>query len=432
MRDLSSTSVIDRKHIKKRQLFRLYSIVLLSGILLLILNPKLMGTSMAFNKISLLVIWFLCAIDGVKILYDVTGPVLSKSFVSRLNSDYYAVYLRSFLIEKDNVINKTENFLCEILEKSIPVFAIGNPSEVLSKIGAERLYASDNDWEKMIVDLIKKCNLIIVRPSNSNGCLIELKHIVNHNLLDKCLFVVTSKEELLVLCNHLDVKRKEGLELFANNFFSNSVYGLKINANGRYSSFIFDTTNDNLKNFLVFYGIDIDKGAKPINLSSSQLTIDRLIFILNPLFYSSLYKWNLFQKCIVSFFMASPILLVYIFQNGYNHKLLLFYTITVIFAFTYSVIKAPYISQTRNQFASATHYMTRTYFLLYLNMLFIFALIISFFTNHQFANICLTLIKVSLDFIMTLSLFFYYFLRWPLLLVVIIILLYLIRKKIKK
>jgi hypothetical protein len=333
------------------------------------------------------------------------------------------------MLERNNVINNIENNICDILGRSISVFAIGDPSEVLSKIGAERLYASDSDWEGMIVDLIKKSNLIVVRPSNSNGCLIELKHIVSLKLLDKCLFVVSSTEELSVLKDYLRIEKNEDLELFAKYFASNKVYGLKINMDGRYSSFLFDTTNNNLKNFLILYGIDLNKKATAIRLSIGPLLFDRLFFILNPLFYSSLYEWNLFQKCVVSFFMASPVLLAHLFLNGYNHKLLLLYTTIVLFAFVYFIFKAPYISQTRHQFASATHYITRIKFLLYFNLTFILSLIFSLLINPQFANSCFTLSKVLIDFLYTFSIFLYYFIKWPLILILIIILVYRVLKK---
>ena len=392
------THWIDRQHVKKRNVFRFFSIIFLSLTIFLILNPKITGTSISFESYSLWIIWSICFIDGIKYLYDITGPILSKKFVSILNSKNYAVYLRSFNWEKNHFVSSVEINLCEFLKKAIPVFAIGDPYEILSKTGAERLYASDTDWEDMIVDLITHSKMIIIRPSDSVGCLIELNHIVKLGLLSKCLFLVSSKEEISVLRNHLKLKQTLDLENLEKNIAIDKVLGLKVDVNGKYSSFLFESSNDNLTNFLILYSIGINEKANSIHLSISQHIIDRIAFLLNPLFYSSIFEWGLIQKIMVSILMSCPVILLHFYANDLSIIMLLLLFISFLLLLLYLLFKVPYISQSRSQFASATHYMTRVRFLSYFNIVFIISLVMALFYNPAFANSFFQVISKGYEF----------------------------------
>ena len=230
----------------------------------------------------------------------------------------------------------------------------------------------------MIVDLITHSKMIIIRPSDSVGCLIELNHIVKLGLLSKCLFLVSSKEEISVLRNHLKLKQTLDLENLEKNIAIDKVLGLKVDVNGKYSSFLFESSNDNLTNFLILYSIGINEKANSIHLSISQHIIDRIAFLLNPLFYSSIFEWGLIQKIMVSILMSCPVIFL----------LLLLYLL----------FKVPYISQSRSQFASATHYMTRVRFLSYFNIVFIISLVMALFYNPAFANSFFQVISKGYEF----------------------------------
>lgn len=382
--NLSKVHKIDKNHVKKRKVFRFYSIIVFSFTIYLILNPTVIGTSISTNLYALWIFWFVCEIGGIKFLYDITGPILSKDFVSKLKSNNYAVYLRSFNIEKNNIINSVENELCSFLKKGIPVFAIGDPYEVISSIGAERLYASDDDWENMIIDLISDGKMIIIRPSSSSGCLIELNHIVRLKILSKCLFIVSSREEIVILQNYLNLKNNSDLQLLEKFMTNDNVLGLKIEENGKYSSFVFKSTNENLANFLILYGIDIDNKAKAIHLSMIQHILDRITFVLNPLFYSSLFEWGPIMISIVFIIMLCPVIIINCSSNGIPISMMLFIFVSFILLLVYQIIKAPYISQSKSQYASATHYITRMYYLFYFNLIFILAFIIMLLANPIF------------------------------------------------
>ena len=420
---------IDILYIKKRKIFRVFSVLVFSSILYLVLNPQVSGTVVSFKSYSLWIVWYVCAIGGIKFLYDITGPILSSGFVSKLNSDNYAVYLRSFSVEKKQLANSIENDLCAFLKKSVPVLAIGDPHEVISSIGAERLYASDNDWEKMIVDLINHAKIILVRPSNSVGCLIELNYICRLNKLSKCLFIVSSKEDIIVLQNHLKLRNVTDLQLLESNMTSNKVLGLKLDANGKYSSFVFGSTFENLTNFLILFGIDISKKAKPLHLSLSQHITDRIAFALNPLFYSSLFEWGFFNISMISLIMLCPVILLYCNAKGISPILQLMLFISFITLFMYFFLKATCISQSKNQFASATHYMTRVRYLLYFNSIFMIAFILILLWNPIFRHSFFNVIRAGISFLLLLTVSIYQLLTWPLLIVIMLLVLFYIWKK---
>ena len=350
---------IDRQYVRNKIGFRLFSIFFLSFTIFVILNPKIEGTSISIKSVSLWIVWCICFVGGVKFLYDITGHILSKTFVSKLTSNTYAVYLRNFSLEKHRSFRSVENDLCDFLKKGIPVFAIGDPYETISKIGAERLYASDDDWENMIVDLITHSKMIIIRPSGSKGCLIEIKHIVNLGLLNKCLFLISSKEEISVLRNHLKLSQTLDLEILEKYLATDDILGLKVDANGKYSSFVFDSTNNNLTNFLILYGIIINKKARSIHLSIGQHIVDRVVFLLNPLFYSSVFEWGYIKKILVTILISCPVLLPYLLAKGMSPQLLLLLFNLFLILLVFFLIKSSYISQSRSQFAASTHYMTR-------------------------------------------------------------------------
>ena len=404
----SYISVIDRKYVKRKLFFRIFSIIVFSVVLLGILNPAVKGTAISVSTYTLIFIWAFCALSGMRFIYDILGPILSLDFVSKLDSGNFAVYLRSFISEKNCFSNKIESNLCSILKRNIPLFAIGDPSEVLSNIGAERLYASNDDWEQVIINLMLKSKLIIVRPYCSEGCLIELKHISELHLLDKCLFIVTSKEDILTICKYVNIRKTSDLELFADNFPDNKVFSVKINHNGRFSSFVLDQTYDSFNAFLILYGINIRVKAIPINLSLKQHIVDRVSFLLNPLFYASVFEWNLLQVCLVSFYMYSLVLITLFFNMGISHFLMLLFLLLLFFSFLYLIIVAPRISQTKIQFASSTHYMTRVRFLLYFNFIFIFALLLALFNNSQLADSYILFFKTVHSFTIVLLSFLFH------------------------
>lgn len=383
--NLSKSRKIDRSHVAKRYIVRILSVIAISSAIYLILSPQIAGTKVTFKLFSLLIVWFLCVAGGIKFLFDTLGPVLSKNFVSKLNSNNYAVYLRSFEGERNHIYNSVENKLSNFLKTGIPMFAIGDPCEVISCVGAERLYASDGDWEEMVVNLISHAKLVIIRPSKSNGCLIELNHIEKLKILNKCMFIVTSKSEVAIIRNHLNIPDSSDLELFERNISDDKVYGIKIEASGKFSSFEFSASDENLSNFAILYGIDINSKAKPIRLSLWQHMLDRIAFVLNPLFYSSLFEWGLFQMILVTVLMACPLVVLKFYSHGMMTPAYSFILFTGFLCLFISLLcRTSSISLSNNQFASANHYMSRVKFLFVFNVIFLIAFGFVLFSDLTF------------------------------------------------
>lgn len=443
--NLSKSRRIDKSHVTKRYFIRILCVLAISSAIYLILSPQIAGTKVTFKLYSLLIVWFLCVVGGIKFLFDTLGPVLSKNFVSKLNSNNYAVYLRSFDGERNHIYNSVENELSNFLKTGIPMFAIGDPCEVMSCVGAERLYASDGDWEEMVVNLISHAKIVIIRPSNSNGCLIELDHIDRLKILKKCMFIVTSKSEVAILRNHLNIPDSSDLELFEKNISDDKVYGIKIEDSGKFSSFEFYASDENLSNFAILYGIDINSKAKPIRLSLWQHMLDRIVFVLNPLFYSSLFEWGLFQKILATILMVSPFVLLQCDSHGmapaYSFLLLIGFLLLLVTL----LCKTSSISQSKNQFASASHYMSRVKFLFVFNIIFLIAFGSVLFSNPTFRSAFIEDAEMSgkmifmmtqfvwqmIEFLWLVIKFMWLFIKfiWPLLLILGLGISYIILKK---
>ncbi len=333
-------------------------------------------------------------LGGIKVLYKLIGPTLSPKNASKLNNNY-AIYLRSFANEKNHLADSVENELCDFLQKGIPVFAIGDPNEVLSSLGAERLYASDDEWEDMVIELIRHGKMIIVRPSRSNGCLIELNHIEHLNALDKCLFIISSKEEVEILRNNLKLTDYSDLKLLENNYKEGEIIGLKINTNGKFSAFVFEASNNNLINFLILFGIEINNKSKKNQLSLWQHILDRLAFILNPLFYASLFNWGFLNTSIVAILMLWPII-VLIYHLYTSVSLLLMFLLAPL-VLIFLLWKTTDISQSKSQFSSAYHYMAKVRFLLIFNIFFVSTFVLALLNNPALYTTILDAIKSAGD-----------------------------------
>lgn len=92
-----------------------------------------------------------------------------------------------------------EEQLGEVLRPFGDLVAIGKPGETLPTPGAARLYASDAEWKKVVIDQMQTARLVVIRAGTSEGLLWELKQAVQ----------VMNPEKLLILILKMRKKHYE-------------------------------------------------------------------------------------------------------------------------------------------------------------------------------------------------------------------------------
>jgi hypothetical protein len=70
-----------------------------------------------------------------------------------------------------------------------PVIAIGRPGEWAPPLGAARKYVTD-DWQGEVLDLINKCQLIVVILGKTNGLAWEIQQLIRLGVLKKLILVI--------------------------------------------------------------------------------------------------------------------------------------------------------------------------------------------------------------------------------------------------
>jgi hypothetical protein len=68
-----------------------------------------------------------------------------------------------------------EEQLGEVLRPFGDLVAIGQPGESLPKPGAAKLYAPDEEWQKVVIQQMEAARLVIIRAGSGEGVLWELK-----------------------------------------------------------------------------------------------------------------------------------------------------------------------------------------------------------------------------------------------------------------
>lgn len=143
---------------------------------------------------------FICIFTAIgSIIFDnFFSPIHTTSIIPKL--EIFGLYLRSF--ENDSYLNVEYNIIREA-KKQLQFFAIANPSTIVQKIKADRIFATDTEWQSAVSVLISKAQYTIIRIGISNGCKWELQHILTSNLCKKTIFLFRTKEEYCLLCKSL-------------------------------------------------------------------------------------------------------------------------------------------------------------------------------------------------------------------------------------
>ena len=136
-------------------------------------------------------------IDGL--ISKICSPIYTVEQIKDI--DDFNLYLRSF--DADNTHKKDEEFICRTFNHLFPTYAIGDPNSLLQPYGADRIYATDDEWQEAVSSLMSKSKLIIVRCGLTNGTLWEIDKIFSTPYVKKSVFIVDNKEILNILLSKI-------------------------------------------------------------------------------------------------------------------------------------------------------------------------------------------------------------------------------------
>lgn len=152
-----------------------------------------------------------------------------------IQNSNYILYLRGFstdaytvtyndLSKKSRLFFKfSEADFISLLNKYMPVYAIGMTKELEAPIGAERIYINDKTWRDEVFYLMEKAKLIVICLNDSSSCIWEIQQA--YQFKNKVVYIADDKEKLLNI-------RKEMHRLGDNTFpasikYNNIAYYVK-------------------------------------------------------------------------------------------------------------------------------------------------------------------------------------------------------------
>jgi hypothetical protein len=94
------------------------------------------------------------------------------------------LYLRAFATDPWSPVkilmsglSTEEEQLGAVLETFGKLVAIGRPGEPLPLPGAQRVYASNDDWQRRVVELMQACELVVIRAGAGSGLSWEFQQL---------------------------------------------------------------------------------------------------------------------------------------------------------------------------------------------------------------------------------------------------------------
>ena len=126
----------------------------------------------------------------------------------------FILYLRSFVDDANtrkststlSDITSEEEALVEALSDIAPVYAIGDPKDDKSPLGASRLYVSDEEWKNTVEYLAQRAQVVVLRLGSTDSFWWEVRMALNKIDKQKILFVIPESDSLdsiLVLSKYL-------------------------------------------------------------------------------------------------------------------------------------------------------------------------------------------------------------------------------------
>lgn len=160
------------------------------------------------------------------IIGRICSPIYTTDIIGKLKS--YNLYLRSF--EADVTHRKKERNLCRTFNNLFPTYAIGDPNTVLQPVGADRIYATDSEWQDAVSSLMEGARFIMIRCALTNGTIWELNRLLSrYQLFSKSVFIVDNEDCYTFLKKEFLAKGVDAE--FPDINFAGSQYGLYVIGN---------------------------------------------------------------------------------------------------------------------------------------------------------------------------------------------------------
>ncbi len=165
-----------------------------------------------FNQFNIILFCLMLTYSGAGILLlflrqsarDKAAVNLFSSIKNSNKPEPFVLYLRPFdstgqldapLVTSSLAVQgldtrELEELFFQALSPIGPMVALGKPGE---NIGAGRVHAVEDDWQKQFTALAVKAKVVVILPSSHAGTLWEVEWLKNSDLLYKCVFVMPSE-----------------------------------------------------------------------------------------------------------------------------------------------------------------------------------------------------------------------------------------------
>ncbi len=151
----------------------------------------------------------------------VAAKARSDALASPLRSSGSTVlYLRSFRSDTSTSVRvllsgltSDEEQLADVLHPMGEMIAIGRPGEKLPLPGATRMYASDAEWQTVVLDHMNSARLVVLRAGPGHGLFWELRESFSELTPDKFVILILNMKAKDYRAFAEEVRQNIGLEL---------------------------------------------------------------------------------------------------------------------------------------------------------------------------------------------------------------------------
>lgn len=120
---------------------------------------------------------------------DETGDNRVKGFLGE------SLFGRQMALGTSAWAPREQEELAALMNKIGPYVAIGRPGEPLPELGAARLYVSDEEWQRVVGELIGRAKLVLVRAGRTEGLRWEVGELARRLSPTQLLFILPSSSQ---------------------------------------------------------------------------------------------------------------------------------------------------------------------------------------------------------------------------------------------